>query len=77
MPVVQIVFVAPVYIHIFTFVLMESIHDCDMVSLCVDEFSMGIGCFLQLLLRPEEDIRATHARDNRQHLFNAFIFWGT
>jgi hypothetical protein len=45
MAVVEEVFVAPVDVHVFSFVLMEGVHDSDVVAFGVDEFGVGILSF--------------------------------
>lgn len=76
MPMIEIIFITPVNIHILTFVLMEGIHDGDVVTFGVDKFCMGVCCLLKFLFGTEEDVRATHARYDCEDLLYAFVFGG-
>lgn len=74
MSMVQEVFKAPVYILIFSFVLEEGIHYCQMVSILADELGMSIRGLKHFILRPEEDVRRIHAGYNGEYFIDAAEF---
>lgn len=74
MSMVQKVLKTPVYILVFSLVLEEGIHYCQMISVLANEFGMSIRRLEHFIFRPQEDVRRIHASYNRKYFIDAAEF---